>query len=149
MSKVRTTSTTPELIVRQKLHAAGFRFTLHSKKLPGKPDIILPKYKAVIFVHGCFWHHHLHCGKSKLPQSNVDFWRSKIHKNVERDLAKTVQLKSLGWRVLVIWECETKNEKFVPKMKSFLAMGCLAGTMSHQLDNDMRKKGRSNAEKYR
>jgi DNA mismatch endonuclease (patch repair protein) len=121
MSKVRTAGTTPELIVRRTLHSLGFRFRLHGKYLPGKPDIVLPKYHSVIFVHGCFWHHHRHCKKSKLPQSNAEFWRAKIHKNVERDSLKIAELIKLGWRVLVIWECETKNRSFEAKLSTFFA----------------------------
>jgi len=121
MSKVRTKGTKPEMIVRRKLHSLGFRFRLHSKNLPGKPDIVLPKHQSVVFVHGCFWHHHTSCGKSKLPTSNVEFWRTKIHQNVKRDFLKAEELTKLGWRVLVIWECETKTGNFETKLKSFLA----------------------------
>lgn len=120
MSKVRTEDTKPEVIVRQKLHSLGFRFRLHPKNLPGKPDIVLPKYRSVIFVHGCFWHHHDNCGKAKLPTSNTEFWRTKIFKNVERDYAKSAELIKLGWRVLVIWECETKNGSFEKKLREVI-----------------------------
>lgn len=120
MSKVRTTGTAPEMIVRRKLHSLGFRYRLHNKKLPGKPDVVLSKHRSVIFVHGCFWHHHTACGKSKLPTSNVEFWRNKILSNVKRDEKVVTELAELGWRVLVIWECETKNGSFVAKLEKFL-----------------------------
>jgi DNA mismatch endonuclease (patch repair protein) len=119
MSKVRSASTTPEMIVRQKLHSLGFRFRLHNQNLPGKPDIVLPKHRSVIFVHGCFWHHHKGCGKSKLPSSNAEFWEAKITANVRRDARTIAKLRRLGWRVLVIWECETKNGSFVSKIARF------------------------------
>lgn len=119
MSKVRSGGTKPELIVRRKLHSLGFRFRLHSKSLPGKPDIVLPKYRSVVFVHGCFWHHHKNCGKSKLPTSNAEFWREKIYSNVQRDARIVSELEELGWQVLIIWECETKNGTFAGKLSSF------------------------------
>jgi DNA mismatch endonuclease, patch repair protein len=119
MSKVRTSGTNPEMIVRRKLHSLGFRFRLHCKNLPGKPDIVLPKYRSVVFVHGCFWHHHIGCGKSKLPVSNADFWRDKIFENVRRDRRRVSELKKLGWRVLTIWECEAKNGSYTAKLVKF------------------------------
>lgn len=120
MFNVRTANTTPEIIVRKRLHSLGFRFRLHSKTLPGKPDIILPKHRSVIFVHGCFWHHHKNCPKSKLPTTNTEFWTEKISSNVTRDAKKTVALRRLGWRVFVIWECETKTGRFVTSLNRFL-----------------------------
>jgi DNA mismatch endonuclease (patch repair protein) len=111
MSQVRTKGTAPELALRSALHIAGFRFRLHYKDLPGKPDIVLPKYKCVIFVHGCFWHHHVGCGKSSIPKTNVEFWQNKIAANVERDKQNIDDLKKLGWRIAVVWECGIKNQK--------------------------------------
>jgi DNA mismatch endonuclease (patch repair protein) len=105
MAKVRSINTGPELIVRRRLHALGFRFRLHAKDLPGKPDIVLPRYRSVIFVHGCFWHSHVECSKAKLPVSNKEFWRKKIARNVERDEQACLLLKQRGWRVFVLWEC--------------------------------------------
>lgn len=110
MSQVRTKGTTPELTLRSALHAAGFRFRLHCKNLPGKPDIVLPKYKCIIFINGCFWHHHNGCTKSKLPKTNVEFWRNKICTNVIRDKQNKADLEKLGWRVFVIWECNIKKD---------------------------------------
>lgn len=108
MSHVRGKNTTPELALRKRLWAEGFIFRLHSK-LPGKPDIILPKYKTVIFVHGCFWHHHEDCPKSKLPETHKEFWTDKIAANLRRDNGNRESLTKLGWRVIVAWECEIKR----------------------------------------
>jgi DNA mismatch endonuclease (patch repair protein) len=110
MGRIRTKGTAPELALRSALHSAGFRFRLHRKNLPGKPDIILPKYKCVIFVHGCFWHHHEGCVKSTLPKTNVEFWQNKIAANVRRDKANQDNLAKLGWQVLIVWECDIKRD---------------------------------------
>ena len=119
MSKVRSSGTGPELTVRRQLHSQGFRFRLHDKELPGKPDIVLPKYRSVVFVHGCFWHHHTGCPKSKLPTSNAEFWTEKILANVRRDRRNISELKRLGWRVLVIWECDIRTGKYLGKLNRF------------------------------
>ena len=119
MSKVRSTNTKPERIVRKKLHASGFRFRLNRKDLPGKPDIVLPKYKTVILVHGCFWHQHEDCPKSKLPSTNEEFWKMKLTGNLERDKRNIKELKKLGWRILVIWECEVKKGNYITKLDKF------------------------------
>jgi len=110
MSQVRTKGTSPELALRSALHSAGLRFRLHRKDLPGKPDIVLPKYKFVVSVHGCFWHHHEGCIKSKMPKTNIEFWQNKIAANVTRDKSNQDVLAKLGWQVLVEWECEIKND---------------------------------------
>jgi DNA mismatch endonuclease (patch repair protein) len=122
MSGVRTAHTTPEVCVRKALHALGYRFRLQRKDLPGKPDIVLPKYKTVIFVHGCFWHSHT-CKKGQtLPQTNADFWIEKLSKNVQRDRENNEALKVLGWNVVVMWECETKtNEKLMATLTERLS----------------------------
>jgi DNA mismatch endonuclease, patch repair protein len=108
MSKIRCKNTRPELIVRSFLHRAGFRFRLHVKGLPGKPDLVLRKYRTVIFVHGCFWHHHAGCKNANFPRSRPTFWRSKILGNKRRDAHAAHLLASLGWSVLTVWECETR-----------------------------------------
>jgi len=95
--------------VRSILHCLGFRFRLHRKDLPGTPDIVLPKYGTVIFVHGCFWHRHPGCKKASMPQTNKEFWERKLARNVERDAEVSEKLTRIGWRVLVVWECELKN----------------------------------------
>ncbi len=120
MSKVRTKGTNPETIVRKKLHALGFRFRLHAQKLPGKPDIVLPKHQSVVFVHGCFWHHHKGCSKSKMPSTNTEFWETKISANVQRDKRNISQLKRLGLRVFIVWECEAKAGSFSVRLAKFL-----------------------------
>jgi len=119
MSRIRSKDTKPELIVRSLLHRMGFRFRLHRKDLPGKPDIVLPKYKTVIFVHGCFWHGHKGCRRSNVPKSNQEYWVPKINRNIQRDKEHYKQIKKMGWKVLVIWECECKyHEKITKKIKS-------------------------------
>lgn len=108
MRSVRSRDTGPELIVRSLLHRMGFRFSLHRKDLPGRPDIVLPKHRAVVFVHGCFWHGH-GCAKGRLPKSRLDFWGPKIQRNRNRDAESVKMLKREGWRVLTIWQCRTKD----------------------------------------
>lgn len=109
MSRIRNKNTIPELLLRSFLHRMGFRFRLHRKDLPGKPDIVLPKYKTVIFVHGCFWHRHSGCKRATTPSTNTEYWEEKFRKNVERDEKNRVELEALGWQVMVVWECEIKN----------------------------------------
>jgi len=113
MSKVRGKNTRPEERVRSILHRLGFRFRLHRKDLPGTPDIVLPKYGTVIFVHGCFWHRHPACKKASMPQTNKEFWEAKLARNVERDRENAEALRRLGWKVLVVWECELKNPEIL------------------------------------
>ena len=109
MSRVRSRDTKPEKIVRSVLFSMGFRFRLCQKNLPGKPDIVLKKYKTVIFVHGCFWHGHENCKNARIPKSNIDFWKGKIERNKQRFEEVSRQLRAQGWNVVVIWECETKD----------------------------------------
>jgi len=107
MSKVHSTDTTPEVKVRKLLHGMGYRFRLHRRNLPGNPDIVLPRYKTVIFVHGCFWHGCPICKHAKIrPKANSDYWNKKLNRNIERDKENTT---ALGWHVLLVWECETKK----------------------------------------
>ena len=108
MSGIRGKNTRPELLIRKGLHARGFRFRLHGRHLPGKPDLVLPKYSAVIFVHGCFWHGH-DCHLFKWPQSRREFWRTKIMRNREKDAESYARLKEEGWYILTIWECALKG----------------------------------------
>ena len=108
MSKVRNRNTAPEMTVRRILHRMGYRFRLHSNKLAGHPDIILPRHHKVIFVHGCFWHGH-DCPRGKRPTSNVEFWNRKLDHNIERDRLVFSALIEAGWQVLVVWQCQTKN----------------------------------------
>ena len=109
MSSVRSRNTAPEMIVRRYLHGQGFRYRLHVRNLPGSPDLVLPKHRTVIFVHGCFWHRHRGCRYSTMPASNAERWREKFAANVQRDALKETQLRSAGWKVIVVWECELKR----------------------------------------
>ena len=109
MSRISGKDTKPEMMVRKYLHANGFRYRLHVKNLPGKPDIILPKYKTVIFVHGCFWHAHECCKYFKLPKTRTEWWNEKLYNNKMRDEKNIEELKRLGWNVIIVWECELKK----------------------------------------
>ena len=110
MSRIRNKDTKPEELVRKYLFSRGFRYRKNDARLPGKPDIVLPKYRTVIFVNGCFWHKHNNCQYFVWPHNNADFWRTKIERNVLRDQEHTKKLQDMGWRVLVIWECELKSK---------------------------------------
>jgi len=114
MSKISGTETKSEMLVRKYLFNKGFRYRKNDKRLPGKPDIVLPKYKTIIFVHGCFWHGH-DCPAGKLPETNKKFWESKINSNIERDKKTQQELKNLGWKVIIVWQCELKNKKLRAK----------------------------------
>ncbi|MBX8472592.1 very short patch repair endonuclease [Pseudomonas sp. RIT778] len=109
MSKIRGKNTKPEMVVRSLCHEMGFRFRLHRRDLPGTPDLVFPKHGLCMFVHGCFWHRHPDCKYAYMPKSRVDFWQNKLAKNVERDLKTQQALINMGWRVVTIWECHTKN----------------------------------------
>lgn len=108
MSRVKGKDTTPEMRVRKAAHAAGLRFRLHRKDLPGSPNLVFPKHRVAIFVHGCFWHRHAGCRKASIPKTNAEFWISKFDANVARDARVAQELERLGWRCVTIWECETK-----------------------------------------
>ena len=109
MSKIGSKNTKPELILRSALFKKGFRFRVHRKDLPGKPDIVLRKYQTVIFVHGCFWHYHKDCREGRIPSTNSIFWKTKLLKNVEKDERNTKVLQEMGWKVIVVWECEIEK----------------------------------------
>lgn len=109
MASVRSKDTKPEMHVRKLTHAMGFRYRLHYKDLPGKPDLVFPSRNKVIFVHGCFWHQHDGCKNAKMPKSNVSYWKTKLENNKKRDEKYQIELQSLGWDSLIIWECETKD----------------------------------------
>ncbi|WP_081890520.1 very short patch repair endonuclease [Paenibacillus tyrfis] len=109
MSKIRSKNTVPEMIVRKYLHSKGFRYRLHDKKLPGKPDVVLPKYKTAIFVQGCFWHAHKGCKYYCSPKSNTEYWLKKIEGNILRNQLNQQALKKMGWNVIIVWECELKR----------------------------------------
>ena len=109
MSRIQSRDTKPEKTVRSILHGLGYRFRLHQKNLPGKPDIVLARYNSVIFVHGCFWHRHKDCKNASVPKTKKTFWKGKFKANIERDIKVKNELKSNGWRVLVVWECELND----------------------------------------
>ena len=121
MVRIQGRDTVPEVVVRRTAHRLGFRFRLYRKDLPGRPDLVFPRYRAVVFVHGCFWHRHDGCRFAYTPRSRVRFWTEKFRKNVARDRRTEDALRSLGWRVLVIWECETRDDAVVAdRLKHFL-----------------------------
>ena len=109
MASVASKNTKPEKIVRSLLHKHGYRFRIHKKDLQGKPDIVLPKYRTVIFVHGCFWHQHKGCPKSARPRTRTEFWDKKLDENIKRDCNNLASLEKAGWTVRIVWECQTKN----------------------------------------
>lgn len=109
MSKIKGKDTKPELVLRSKLFKLGFRFRVHQKNLPGKPDIVLSKYKTIIFVHGCFWHYHSDCKEGRIPSTNSTFWSTKLEKNVIRDRRNIETLGQMGWHVMIVWECEIEK----------------------------------------
>ncbi len=115
MSRIRSRNTKPEVFVRSLLHRMGYRFRLHVSSLPGTPDLVLPRYKTVIFVHGCFWHRHSGCKYSYTPKSRIEFWKRKFEKNIEADKRAVEELKELGWSVFVIWECELADTETLTK----------------------------------
>ena len=116
MAAVQNKNTKPEIAVRRVLHRMGYRFRLHVRDLPGNPDVVLPRHKVCIFVHGCFWHQHSGCSRATVPSSNTEFWRSKFEKNVARDSFVQSELKRLGWRVCVVWTCLVKDEVKLEKI---------------------------------
>lgn len=123
MSRIKGKDTKPEKTIRSLLHRMGYRFRIHRRDLPGNPDIVLPKYKKVIFVHGCFWHGHEGCNRAKIPGSNKAFWHEKLSKNIERDRQNQKKIKILGWDYLIIWQCEIKKgdlDKLAQKLTCFL-----------------------------
>ena len=140
MSGIQGKNTKPEQIVRRALFAAGFRFRLHRRDLPGIPDVVLPGRRVVIFVHGCFWHRHQECGNANLPSTHSDFWREKLDGNALRDQKNVAALLELGWRVLIVWECATR--KNAPRLPEALAawiqgnqvLGELVGTPKVPVD---------------
>lgn len=123
MSRIRGKNTAPELLVRSILHRLGYRFRLHRRDLPGTPDIALPRYRTVVFVHGCFWHRHPGCRYAYTPKSRLDFWQSKFNGNVARDVHHRAALRKLGWRVATVWECELRDPKRLARRLQRLLRG--------------------------
>jgi DNA mismatch endonuclease, patch repair protein len=113
MSKISGKNTNAEILIRKIIFKMGYRYRLHVHDLPGCPDIVLPKYKKVIFINGCFWHGHSNCNRSNRPKTNIDFWNKKLDENISRDKAILSDLEKLGWEVLVIWQCQLKDQEFI------------------------------------
>jgi DNA mismatch endonuclease (patch repair protein) len=120
MSRIRGRNTRPELAVRRFLHKAGLRFRLHSKKLPGRPDLVFPALRTALFVHGCFWHQHPGCPRAFMPKSNRTFWKQKLARNRQRDGERAAALKKMGWSVIVVWECQTGTDRLTRLARSLL-----------------------------
>lgn len=141
MSRIQGKNTRPELLIRKGLHSRGFRYRLHVRTLPGVPDMVFPKYRAVIFVNGCFWHRH-NCHLFKWPSTRKEFWRQKIRGNLERDQRNKADLLDSGWRVLTVWECATKGktrmstEDLIDKIEKWLESGETAGEISGAGNNE-------------
>ena len=129
MSRIKGKNTKPEELVRKYLFAQGFRYRKNDSRLPGKPDIVLPKYRTVIFVNGCFWHHHEGCKYFRWPENNAEFWQNKISRNEERDKKVHAELTAAGWKVLDIWECELKKDKVAQTLSGIT--GILIAMSSH------------------
>jgi DNA mismatch endonuclease (patch repair protein) len=123
MSRIRGRDTAPEREVRSILHRMGCRFRLHVSRLPGRPDVVLPRYRSVVVVHGCFWHRHANCRFAYTPKSNIDFWAKKFDENVDRDRRVAAALKQLGWRVITVWECEVQTPTRLRSRLSRLLLG--------------------------
>lgn len=121
MSRIRSKNTAPELAVRQALFALGYRYQLHRKDLPGKPDLVFPSRKKIVFVHGCFWHAHGGCKVANLPKSRTEFWQAKFQRNIERDKVNEKALRRMGWSTLTVWECEiSRNDGYLRKVRGYL-----------------------------
>ncbi len=121
MSRIRGKDTKIEVLVRSRLFAEGFRFRKNDKRYPGKPDVVLPKYNTVVFINGCFWHRHEGCKDSHIPQSNTEFWKAKLDRNVANDIKHRKALEEMGWKVITIWECELKKDVFEDTMGKVIA----------------------------
>jgi DNA mismatch endonuclease (patch repair protein) len=120
MSRVRSKDTRPEMVVRRLVHGAGFRYRLHVANLPGRPDLVFPRRKKIIFVHGCFWHSHAGCNGARVPKSRTDFWLEKLGSNKVRDERNMRALREAGWEVLVLWECQIRDPELIEKIRTFL-----------------------------
>lgn len=136
MTGIKGTNTKPELLLRRALHARGFRYRIHDRRLPGRPDIVLPKWRVVIEVRGCFWHRHEGCPKATTPTSNVDFWHEKFRSNIARDKANSDELLAGGWRVLIVWECaigRLLQKHVIDEVTDFVTDDMQAGIRLHEI----------------
>ena len=148
MSRVHSASTKPELKLRHTLWHLGFRYKVNDKRLPGTPDIVLPKYRTVIFVHGCFWHGHKECKYYSIPKTNVDFWVSKVSRNQERDQVVWRQLEAKGWFVIVVWECQLKRAKYEETINRVVSE-ILKNGESYRISQEDRRLARESYRKER
>jgi DNA mismatch endonuclease, patch repair protein len=139
MSRIRGGDTKPELIVRSLLHRSGVRFSLRRKDLPGKPDVVMAKYGAVVFVHGCFWHQHPGCKEASRPKTRPEFWKEKLQKNVARDLRNQRALRKLGWKVIVVWECQVLKNPFAVLRRILREIGRGDGEVNYSTFPDRRE----------
>ena len=121
MSRIRSKDTKPEILVRSYLFSRGLRFRKNDKRYPGSPDVVLPKYHTVVFVHGCFWHHHEGCKYATIPKSNVDYWENKLYRNMERDERNQKELEAMGWKVITVWECQLKKGELEQTLEKLYA----------------------------
>ena len=142
MAAIRSSSTKPELKLRRALWGLGFRYRVNEKRLPGKPDIVLPKYRTVVFIHGCFWHGHKGCKYYTIPKTNTEFWTAKVARNKERDQEVWRQLEARGWSVIIVWECELKKYRFEDTVNSVAAEIVRNGN-TYQYIQAARKKARA------
>ena len=149
MSRIRGKNTKPEILVRKGLHARGFRFRLHNKKLPGSPDIVLPKYGVAIMVNGCFWHGHKGCRYATKPKTNVGFWETKIARNRHRDEVTNAHLEALGWHVITVWECELRGKSNVETRLEELADEIRLAGEKKARQEATRQQSRTEAKKMR
>lgn len=135
MRQIRSKNTSPELAVRRIVHAMGYRYRLHRKDLPGKPDLTFPSRKKVVFLHGCFWHHHEGCREGRLPQTRAEYWGPKLTRNCERDAVSVSKLKALGWDVLTLWECEVEKDHAAvsKRLRRFLGDPASARPQTHPI----------------
>lgn len=136
MAGIRGKNTRPEIVIRKVLFALGYRFRLHRRDLPGTPDIVMPRRRAVVFVHGCFWHLHAGCRYSKMPATHREFWKAKLERNAQRDQEAVARLRELGWRVLCVWECSTRDPRaftsLVEALRSWIESDSQIGEISLQ-----------------
>lgn len=142
MAAIHSSSTKPELKLRRALWSLGFRYRVNEKRLPGKPDIVLPKYRTVVFIHGCFWHGHKDCKYYTVPKTNTDFWTTKVAKNQQRDQEVWRQLEAKGWYVIIVWECELKKYRFEDTVNS-VAAEIIRNGNTYNYIQEARKKARA------
>jgi DNA mismatch endonuclease, patch repair protein len=138
MSKVRSSNTRPEMIVRSELHQLGYRYKLHDARLPGKPDLAFPSRTTAIFVHGCFWHRHQGCRRASTPKTRRQYWEAKFRRNVDRDVANVDALERLGWTVLILWECEISGRDWIVRVRQVLDRVSTVVRPSHQYEDGTR-----------